>query len=88
MRRIVIVGASLRATTLRARGREVVGGGPSAATTRGGIPAAAMAWGGSVEAIMTGGYGPLSAMTRAGSRLAVIMGGRCPSPRANMPHQA
>ena len=88
MRRIVIVGASLRATPLRARGREVVGGGPSAATTREGIPSAAMAWGGSVEAIMTGGYGPLFGMTRAGSRLAVITGRRFPSPSARTPHQA
>lgn len=83
-----MVGASLRATTLRARGREVVGGGPSVATTRGGIPSAAMTRGGSVEAIMTAGYGPLFAMTRAGSRLAVIRGRRFPSPRANMPRQA
>lgn len=88
MRRIVIVVASLRATTLRARGREVVGGGPSVATTREGIPSAAMTRGGSVEAIMTGGCGPLFGMTRAGSRVAVIKGGRCPSPRSRTPRQA
>ena len=83
-----MVGASLRATTLRARGREVVGGGPSAATTRGGIPSTAMTRGGSVEAIMTGGYGPLSAMMSAGSRLAVITGRKRPGPHARTPHQA
>ncbi len=88
MRRIVIVGASLQATTLPARGREVVGGGPSAVTTREGIPSAAMTRGGGVEAIKTGGYGPLTAMMRAGSRLAVITGRRCPSPPASNPHQA
>jgi len=83
-----MVGAGPSATISWAWNKEVVGGGPSAATTRGGIPSAAMTRGGSVEPIMTAGYGPLFAMTRAGSRLAVITGRRFPSPHATMPHQA
>ena len=98
MRSFVALGAGLPPTTVRARGREVVGGGPSAAmtkeggpsvaTTRGSIRSAAMTRGGSLEATMTGRYGPLSAMMSAGSRSAFITGRRCPSPSARTPHQA
>ena len=98
MRSFVALGAGLPPTTVRGRGREVVGGGPSAATTkgdgptapmtRGSIRSAAMTRGGSLEATMTGGYGPLSAMMSAGSRSAFITGRRCPSPSARTPHRA
>ena len=83
-----MVGPGPSATISWAWNKEVVGGGPSAATTIGGIPSAAMTRGGRVEAIMTGAHGPLSAVKGAGSHLAVITGGRCPSPRSRTAHQA